>query len=177
MTMRLIFAFIRLCASTSARLVCGRNRWGVKASTSLGVLFAIGGLCYAADTAVPNDSLTPGAVASRDPTIVCTPGYARSQRLYRIDRRAYWEEVHAVLEAYHIPFADRHAYEIDHRVPLCLGGSNSMRNLWPQPLAQAHKKDDLEWAVCIAVCRDHTMTLDQGQRLFLAPADWRNARP
>jgi hypothetical protein len=91
--MSLIFELIRLFASTSVALVCGRKRWGVKAGTSLGLLFAIGGLSYAADTGVPNDSLTPGAVASHDPAVVCAPGYARSQRLYRIDRRAYWEEV------------------------------------------------------------------------------------
>jgi len=127
-----------------------------------------------------NDALTPGAVASTDPSEVCAAGYARSHRLYETDRAAYWHTVHAVLDAYHVPFADRRRYEIDHRVPLCLGGSNDVRNLWPQPLAEARRKDDIERAACIAACRDHTLTLDQAQRLFLAPADWHtsgDARP
>jgi hypothetical protein len=56
------------------------------------------------------------------------------------------------------------------------GGSNDARNLWPQPLLDAREKDEIERAACIAVCRDHTLTLDQAQRLFLAPTDWRKAR-
>src|SRR5216684_7422473 len=97
-----------------------------------------------------DDSLTPGAIVSADPAVVCAPSYARSQRLYDTDRDAYWRTVHTVLDAYHVAFADRHGYQIDHRVPLCLGGGNDARNQWPQPLAEAHEKDDLEWAACIA---------------------------
>jgi hypothetical protein len=128
------------------------------------------------EAAIPDDRLTPGVVASTDDAEVCAPGYARSQRLYENDREAFWRVVEAVLASYHIPFAERHGYEIDHRVPLCLGGSNDARNLWPQPLLDAREKDEIERAACIAVCRDHTLTLDQAQRLFLAPTDWRKAR-
>lgn len=130
---------------------------------------------YGAGAADPDDNLTPGAIVSTDPDVVCAPGYARAQRLYDTDRETYRRTVQAVLAAYHVPFADRHFYQIDHRAPLCLGGSNDLRNLWPQPIDEAREKDDVERAGCIAVCRDQTITLDQPQRLFLAPADWRGS--
>jgi hypothetical protein len=35
-------------------------------------------------------------------------------------------------------------YVIDHLCPIELGGSNSAKNLWPQKVADAHRKDVLE---------------------------------
>ena len=39
-------------------------------------------------------------------------------------------------------------YEFDHLIPLCAGGSNDSRNIWPQPLDEAHEKDKVEDEVC-----------------------------
>ena len=43
-------------------------------------------------------------------------------------------------------------YELDHLIPLGLGGSNRERNLWAEPWADAQRKDRLEsqlhWEVC-----------------------------
>ncbi len=49
-----------------------------------------------------------------------------------------------VFAAYNIPPATRYSYECDHDIPVALGGSTVAKNLWPQPLAEAHKKDRLE---------------------------------
>jgi hypothetical protein len=49
-----------------------------------------------------------------------------------------------VFEAYSISPADRYSYECDHDVPVALGGLTVAKNLWPQPLAEAEKKDRLE---------------------------------
>jgi hypothetical protein len=67
----------------------------------------------------------------------------------------------------------RGAYEIDHFIPLELGGSNDIANLWPQPARPApgfHEKDKVETALHDEVCKTHTMTLDQAQRLIAT--DW-----
>lgn len=44
------------------------------------------------------------------------------------------------------------AYELDHIVPLCLGGSNSLDNLQLQPWPEAKEKDELEAKACRMVC-------------------------
>jgi hypothetical protein len=43
-------------------------------------------------------------------------------------------------------------YQIDHFVPLCLGGSDNDDNLWVQPYPQARWKDHDEVNLCRAVC-------------------------
>jgi hypothetical protein len=49
-------------------------------------------------------------------------------------------------------------YEIDHLIPLCLGGSDDFSNLWPQPRRtieptwNAEAKDRLERLICDMVC-------------------------
>jgi len=49
-------------------------------------------------------------------------------------------------------------YEVDHLVPLCLGGADDDRNLWPEPRRSieatfnAEAKDRLEAKMCSMVC-------------------------
>jgi hypothetical protein len=62
-------------------------------------------------------------------------------------------------------------HQVDHIVPLCLGGADVQTNIQIEPIEEALRKDELERAVCIAVCRDHRMTLAEGQAIFLG--DWR----
>ena len=58
----------------------------------------------------------------------------------------------AVLAAYNIPDADSPYYEIDHLVPLAIGGANVIANLWPEPWAEAAQKDVLEVELQRRVC-------------------------
>jgi hypothetical protein len=118
----------------------------------------------------PDDSLTPGVVASTDADDVCgiVDGLTYSKR-HRHTSPELKREVYA---AYHVDHAGRE-FEMDHRVPLCLGGADVRENLWPQAGWQHpsyHDKDVLEETVCRMVCRDHTMTLEEGQAVFLG--DW-----
>lgn len=43
-------------------------------------------------------------------------------------------------------------YEVDHLIPLALGGANSKSNLWAQPWPEARIKDKLEVRLQHAVC-------------------------
>jgi len=81
---------------------------------------------------------------------VCVPGYAKKVRAVpaRLKRRAYAE--------YGITEYKTGDYEVDHLIPLSLGGSNSIRNLWPQSTKtspwNSYVKDALERKLHKLVC-------------------------
>ncbi len=106
---------------------------------------------------LPIASMTPGAVASSDPAVVCAYGYAAAHRdvPYSVRDRVYDE--------YGIPRGHRRGLRIDHLIPLETGGSNEVRNLWPQTYAESRQKDEVENALHEAVCSRHTLTLAAAQ--------------
>jgi hypothetical protein len=115
----------------------------------------------------PDDSLTPGAIASTDPAVVC--GYIDGLSYSR--RHRVWHDKADTLAKYGLPPEDRRLVEDDDRVPVCLGGDGAdPRNHWPEPWVQARQKDRLEAEVCRMVCDERTMTLRAGQAIFLG--DW-----
>ena len=65
-----------------------------------------------------------------------------------------------ILTSYGLPPGTHPDYEIDHLIPLCLGGSNDPSNLWPQPRRtiepkwNAEAKDRLEHLICDMVCAE-----------------------
>lgn len=127
---------------------------------------------YAQNLSGPDPRLTPGAVGSRDVAIVC----ARDDQGHHIYSREHrvWRDKRDTLAKYGIPQNQRSLYEDDDRIPLCLGGDNAdPRNHWPQPWNEAEVKDRLEREICKAVCDRHTMTLDQGQRIFFGDSWYR----
>jgi hypothetical protein len=64
-------------------------------------------------------------------------------------------------------------YELDHYIPLELGGApRDLRNLWLQPWPQARLKDDAENDYNRAVCEER-MTLGDAQRMIRDPRNWR----
>ena len=110
----------------------------------------------------------PGAIDERvnaqtiDRTI-CVPGYARSVRPpYSVTGPLK----HRLMLAQH-PGERASGYELDHLVPLSLGGApDSMRNLWLEPMAgpmNAGDKDKLEYVLWRLVC-SHTVPLETAQR-------------
>lgn len=57
-------------------------------------------------------------------------------------------------------------YELDHIIPLCLGGSNDRTNLQLQLWPDARRKDEMEWTLCDAV-RNHEMTCAEARAEML----------
>jgi hypothetical protein len=103
---------------------------------------------------------TPGAIVSSDPATVCVPGYSRRVR----PRYDYaWRKFRvSVFRAYDIPHEQWRDYTID--VPLSLGGApEDLRNVWPEPKAEAKRKDEVEDALLAAACYRHTMSLAAAQ--------------
>jgi hypothetical protein len=57
------------------------------------------------------------------------------------------------------------AFQLDHIIPLCIGGSNDSTNLVLQPWYDARKKDRLERETCQAYCAGR-ISLHEAQARF-----------
>jgi hypothetical protein len=99
---------------------------------------------------LPDPQCTPGAYfKNADRSHICKPGYTKTVRNVSaaLKQRVYAE--------YGITRHSRGSYEVDHLVPLELGGSNSITNLFPEaatPRPGFHEKDRLENMTHDAVC-------------------------
>lgn len=107
---------------------------------------------------MPDPNKTPGAVF---PTVTsattCVPGYTQTVRNVDHDTKV------AVCRAYGITKGcPGPNYEIDHWVSLTLGGANDTKNLWPQPIKEAHAKDQIEYLLHLRVCHGD-ISLQQAQ--------------
>jgi hypothetical protein len=107
---------------------------------------------------LPRHDLTPGAI---DPRVtqanihqtICRRGYTRSVRPpYAVSNRLK----HRVMRTYGVT-GSIHDYELDHLIPLELGGCpDCQQNLWPEPrngFPGADAKDEVEDYLNRAVCR------------------------
>jgi hypothetical protein len=112
---------------------------------------------------LPFPAFTPGAVYYTNKEQAC----AFDRSTPRLSGAAYRETARYVFELYGIPYAQHRNYELDHLIPRCLGGADTVANLWPQPLPEALKKDRRwEIRICRAVCRDGTVSIEDGQSFF-----------
>jgi len=111
--------------------------------------------------ALPDRACTPGAVFPDATTdIICVPGYTRSVRNVPFSEKDQAYAEYGI--SHHFPGE----FEVDHLVPLELGGSNVIANLWPEPASPTpgfHEKDQVENYLHDQVCSG-TMSLKEAQR-------------
>ena len=117
-----------------------------------------------AHAALPNPVLTPGDVLPDvTPIDACTPGWAAEHRHVTESEQAAVLAEYGKNEGWQ---GGRYInYEIDHLIPLELGGSNDIKNLWPQPSDPRPgwpEKDALENELQHLVCTGK-MTLADAQ--------------
>jgi len=99
---------------------------------------------------MPDPAKTPGDTLDVTKNDICVPGYSKRVRDVpeSVKRQAY--------AAYGITSHQPHEYEVDHLISLELGGSNSIKNLWPQSYVttpfNATVKDKLENKLHALVC-------------------------
>ena len=124
-------------------------------------------LASAADPILPNEHLTPG-VADTTVTLekLCLAGYTGTVRNVSNAKKK------VIFELYGIdPTKDK--YEVDHLISLELGGSNDVKNLWPESYTtmpwNARVKDKLENRMHKLVCEGK---LDLPTAQFEIATDW-----
>ena len=101
------------------------------------------------DSTRPDPRFTPGAILTTDTAVVCAPGYSRTIRHTSGQLRAF------VYREYGIDRRQGH-YEMDHLIPLGVGGADVAANLWPESYDtqswNAAVKDELEDFLHREVC-------------------------
>jgi hypothetical protein len=127
---------------------------------SLGTIL-LGGAGSTLALDLPDPAKTPGDVLTTDTSAVCTPGYTKTVRNVPAEIKKQVYRNYGIIS--HKPGE----YEVDHLVSLELGGSNSIRNLWPEsyitkPL-NAHVKDKLENKLHELVCNG-SVSIVEAQR-------------
>jgi hypothetical protein len=119
---------------------------------------------------VPDPALTPGAALDVTAADICMAGYSKRVRNVpvAVKREAYAN--------YGVRTHEPGEYEIDHLISLELGGSNSLRNLWPQSFRthpwNAYVKDALENELHRRVCAG---TIDLTKAQAAISHDWVSA--
>ena len=116
---------------------------------------------------LPDPAMTPGAALEVTAADICVPGYSKKVRnvTAAVKRQAYAN--------YGVRTHQPGEYEIDHLISLELGGSNSIRNLWPQPFHthpwNAYVKDALENELHRRVCAG---TIDLAKAQQVIASNW-----
>ncbi len=109
------------------------------------------------------------------PDRVCTPGETDTEDVADLcatltqERRCKPDAAlrRALLAAY----GTKKAGEIDHLIPICLGGAQSVRNLWPQQSPQFKVKDKLEARLCREICSGK-VSLPAARSIVTNPKNW-----
>ena len=126
---------------------------------------------------LPDPRLTPGVVGAMTAAQLCDKGFRTGT--VRDVPQSVKQQVYAEYGVecrpgkVRAPAVSCSTYEVDHLISLELGGTNDVKNLWPQsyvtrPL-NAHVKDALENRLHRLVCAG-TVTLAEAQRAI--SADW-----
>lgn len=113
--------------------------------------------CHSTNT-YPDRNCTPGDILDVDMLIICRPGYATNARNVSDTLKDQ------VYQNYGINKSTGNTV-IDHMIPLELGGSNSILNLWPEsaiPYPGFYQKDNVENYLHDRVC-DGTIPLSIAQ--------------
>lgn len=145
------------------------------------LLLSVFSTAYAAPT-LPNPEHTPGDVYTTDPEVACaahTGNEADSIRNVTAATRRTAYNLYG-LDGNHTGYCNevKKGCELDHLIPAKLGGSDEVKNLWPQSYGgkwSAIKKDALEKRLIARVCRRNKLhpiklPLIEAQKAFAT--DW-----
>ncbi|MGA2449631.1 MAG: hypothetical protein ABTD50_13185 [Polyangiaceae bacterium] len=120
------------------------------------------------DGLLPDSRCTPGAAQTSDLGVICGTSTDLRRDVSEVTRERAFAQYG--LSPHHAPGA----YELDHLIPLELGGSNDMANLWPEAAPGFHQKDQVEDFLHDSVCSG-SMGVEDAQRAIAA--DWTQFAP
>jgi hypothetical protein len=103
---------------------------------------------YSAGPLIPDANLTPGDAVPLTVTQVCAAGGLEEMRPPASVQQAVFHE-------YGMDGVPAQQYEVDHLITPALGGTEDIRNLWPESYSSewnAHVKDELEDHLHALVC-------------------------
>lgn len=113
-----------------------------------------------------NPAVTQATIAST----ICQTGWTRTMRPYVSTMKTIKAEM---LAAFGEPIEHRNRYELDHKIPLALGGAViDRRNLTLQPFDEAREKDAIEVCLSSLVCQGKIDLEDAQSAIW---EDWRKA--
>ncbi|WP_294538207.1 hypothetical protein [uncultured Rhodoblastus sp.] len=140
-------------------------------STRFSISLAVWLIATAAIAAEPTGlALNPAVTQATITETICTAGWTRTVRPYVADMKRIKAEM---LAAVGEPIERRNQYELDHVVPLALGGATiDRRNLSLQPIGEAREKDAIEVCLSWLVCQGKIALEDAQSAIF---EDWRQA--
>jgi hypothetical protein len=115
---------------------------------------------------LPDSACTPGAVMTTDLDVICHESTKNRRKVTSaVHKQAFTEY------GYTFP-QTAGAFEVDHFIPLELGGDNTIENLWAEPASPKpgfHEKDHVEDYLHKQVCSG-AMTLEEAQKAITT--DW-----
>jgi hypothetical protein len=111
----------------------------------------------------PNRAIVTGDILERNKSIICKTGYSSTVRNVPLSLR---KKVFA-RDGVEYP-QPRFTYELDHWLPLCLGGSNDESNLFVQFEPYYKWKDRVEVYLCKELCRTNQSVDEVAEKMW----DW-----
>ena len=139
---------------------------------SLALVAALAGPALGQEAAiVPDPLLTPGTVRTTDSAEICSHGTRELRHWSR-------ERDDRIMAEYGLAPGPHPDFEVDHLIPLGIGGADADANLWPEPrrsiepVWNAEAKDRLEWKLRELVC-DGKIPVSEAQRTIAQ--DWTEA--
>lgn len=114
--------------------------------------------------------LNPDVTQSNIAATICQSGWTKTVRPYVGTMKAIKAEMLAAIGE---SIERRNQYELDHKIPLALGGAvTDRRNLVLQPIDEAYEKDAIETCLSSLVCQGK-IDLEDAQAAIWE--DWRKA--
>ena len=122
-----------------------------RALLAAALLAALAVPAFADSGILPDPTITPGAVRTTDVASICATDTRELRHWSR-------ERDDRIMLEYGLEPGPHPDYEIDHLLPLSIGGADDDRNLWPEPrrsiepIWNAERKDRLEYRLRELVC-------------------------
>ena len=121
------------------------------AQLAIALLAALASPAWADSTIVPDPTITPDAIRTVDSADI------RSHGTHEL---RHWDRARddRIMAEYGLPAGPHPDFEIDHLIPLGIGGADDQANLWPEPRRSieptwnAERKDRLEWKLREMIC-------------------------